>query len=937
MASAAPLEANLASAYSLEASQEEDEESEEDESNNTQEQVPLEQFAPDEQFSVTLELLQLPPEERSRENVGYKLVECIFQLVKDNKFFSELEAEMSLELSDNWYLILSGSAGVYIEEIKDSIAETEQGGPNSKKTQPGTGKEEASKIGRPGALGSDLVGEISKYRRVDKNSCVANLAEGHSFGELGLIRNDVRSAALLTHSDCLFLTLDKKSFQHCLGNFLKQKSDDKVQTLRQVLPGAKELRKLVVEQLTYFFKEATIQKDMALSTEGNKEDTLYLIVKGHAVERALSGQKDKSGGTADRPETAGACGGLFGPSGQRAQNLSSVHGGNNVGSSTVLLEELDLALLQEGCLAMQGTRDFTTAENFGGREGEIESCHTVLPLTFSPFLSKRMRDYINASALSLEDNTTPRSRVAREQGGDGWGGEGRRHQTAPTESTHPHTAVLNHGTVRQLKQQQQRRTHRYQSLQSAADRDTVELPPEVPQSIRPRLETPVVFQDPDSTLSDSAHCPIRAQKQTHKLPDPAWPPVGASTTESVATQLGRLSNRGIRSYAERSKVHPEEGSSRSCSSMDPLSSSKPLRQKTSDNRSGNGTAEGTPRSATICAQTVATVFGSHEAFEDTKTSLSIEAIAAREAAAYASSALSLGHPIVSDSALEFFFRNISRDAVNINNKFCCQCQREAQAAFQRFPNAQATSIAEAHTPWRRMGKKTDRGQMAKADKRRRAPYLPSSAYQAQEANALIPKDVAADGAKQGSVSTSQASKGAITMYSGSVNQHPTIEAYERSGQHPAMPHLVASSRQRCFTPAPEGAFMAKELREAPLPQRQQEYHHHQQLLARSLETPYLHLLLQTPELIKQMLNIKAHHHALRQIPQRLLFFLSYSLQVYSATLGRCLCKPHTKTSPVFELPADISLAPRGASCCTGRRMLAQQVAVRLETQHIDGA
>lgn len=56
-----------------------------------------------------------------------------------------------------------------------------------------------------------------------------------------------------------------------------------VQTLRQVLPGAKELRKLVVEQLTYFFKEATLQKDVPLSTEGNKEDTLYLIVKGRQL------------------------------------------------------------------------------------------------------------------------------------------------------------------------------------------------------------------------------------------------------------------------------------------------------------------------------------------------------------------------------------------------------------------------------------------------------------------------------------------------------------------------------------------------------------------------------------------------------------------------------------------------------------------------------
>lgn len=32
------------------------------------------------------------------------------------------------------------------------------------------------------------------------------------------------------------------------------------------------------------------------------------------------------------------------------------------------------------------------------------------------------------------------------------------------------------------------------------------------------------------------------------------------------------------------------------------------------------------------------------------------------------------------AALEFFFRNISRDAVNINNKFCCQYQSEAQVS-----------------------------------------------------------------------------------------------------------------------------------------------------------------------------------------------------------------------------------------------------------------
>lgn len=112
----------------------------ENETKETEDQVPLEQFATDDQFAATLELLQLPPAERSRENVRIRKgrgqrkhnniqlstwfgphaaahifndrwegeapaediriaqVKCIFELVRDNKFFAELDAEMSLEL-----------------------------------------------------------------------------------------------------------------------------------------------------------------------------------------------------------------------------------------------------------------------------------------------------------------------------------------------------------------------------------------------------------------------------------------------------------------------------------------------------------------------------------------------------------------------------------------------------------------------------------------------------------------------------------------------------------------------------------------------------------------------------------------------------------------------------------------------------------------------
>lgn len=42
----------------------------EDEAKETEDQVPLEQFAKTEHFAATLELLQLPPAERSREDVS---------------------------------------------------------------------------------------------------------------------------------------------------------------------------------------------------------------------------------------------------------------------------------------------------------------------------------------------------------------------------------------------------------------------------------------------------------------------------------------------------------------------------------------------------------------------------------------------------------------------------------------------------------------------------------------------------------------------------------------------------------------------------------------------------------------------------------------------------------------------------------------------------
>ncbi|CDI84635.1 cyclic nucleotide-binding domain containing protein, putative [Eimeria praecox] len=702
--------------------------SDEDETKEDEDRVPLDQFATNEKFAATLELLQLPPAERSRENV-----ECIFDLVRDNKFFAELDAEMSLELcrhmtyttlkkdrvvfykgdpADNWYLILAGKAGVYIEELKDA----------------------------PEREAADQ-GDLSPKQ-----------------GQ-GLIRNDVRSAALVTHSDSLFLTLDKKSFQHCLGNFLKQKTDDKVQTLRQVLPGAKELRKLVVEQLTYFFKEATLQKDVALSTEGNKEDTLYLIVKedtsvtfiqsalgrprpsplwlpsvSQVVSRALRQQRDKAVRDGSRPATAGSPKNSLPPSSRGANGaweqdravlpeLNSSPSNGETSQPSVLLEELDLALLQEGCIvnfcslffdspepfsvfafsaktqvfsiskselfkhmppsvldavrvtgllllqhlerrigkqeerirrlellhqrdATQSTGDFGSAENNAGAgEASSGTNRFMLPLTFSPFLSHQMGEYINASSISLASHFDRFTRNLL--------------------SFQPHTAVLNHATFQLLQQQKQRRTQQHQASSPASQGEPRNSKAQQQNVMAPSSAAAAAYTGSETS---SAACspqiePVSAAKTAidHSLPTLQYPQVLQGTRSVSQTSPDPRSTQPSfhrDEVLQGELLRPREARSPSrggCSGgAGGAAASVNLLKQRPANVLANLATEGCAISAASGTGTSGTTkptdaTANPESQSGADADALTEAIAAREAAACAASALALGHPIVSDA------------------------------------------------------------------------------------------------------------------------------------------------------------------------------------------------------------------------------------------------------------------------------------------------
>ncbi|CDJ50809.1 cyclic nucleotide-binding domain containing protein, putative [Eimeria brunetti] len=719
--------------------------SDEDETKEDEDRVPLEQFATNEQFAATLELLQLPPAERSRENV-----ECIFDLVRDNKFFAELDAEMSLELcrhmtyttlkqdrvvfykgdpADNWYLILAGKAGVYIEELKDA----------------------------PEREGGDQ-GDLSPKQRQ------------------GLIRNDVRSAALVTHSDSLFLTLDKKSFQHCLGNFLKQKTDDKVQTLRQVLPGAKELRKLVVEQLTYFFKEATLQKDVPLSTEGNREDTLYLIVKGdisaisiqsalgrqranplwlpsvsegegstrhlgvggketarsamgcQVVSRALRQQRDKVARDSSRPATAGSRSSSLPPASiaadcawnQDRAMLPELNGSPRNGKTSqpsVLLEELDLALLQEGCIvnfcslffdspepfsvfafsaktqvfsiskselfkhmppsvldavrvtgllllqhlerrigkqeerirrleqlhqrdATQSSGDFAAAENNSGFGGASSGTNRfLLPLTFSPFLSQQMGEYIDASSMSLASHFDRFTRNLL--------------------CFQPHTAVLNYATFQLLQQQKQRRTQRQQAASSEKQSDL--------RQSEAQKQKPVPAPSPAGAMQDNSEASSALAAQAGPTANAKGGTDHSSTPQhfsqvihgALASQKSSETKPGLSplhrddGQGEQSRPHEAPSSSGGAGKRGSTASLNIVKHRPGNflaKLTGDGSHALAPGGTGASRSTKpGDVITSAELPGTADANALTEAIAAREAAACAASALALGHPIVSDS------------------------------------------------------------------------------------------------------------------------------------------------------------------------------------------------------------------------------------------------------------------------------------------------
>eukprot|EP00743_Colponemidia_sp_Colp-15_P008225 GILK01008923.1.p1 GENE.GILK01008923.1~~GILK01008923.1.p1 ORF type:complete len:587 (+),score=107.11 GILK01008923.1:165-1763(+) len=128
-----------------------------------------------------------------------------------------------------------------------------------------------------------LTGRVSvnvPHEQTDELITVTELKAGDSFGELALVRNDRRTATIITQEYCEFMKLDKDSFNRILkGDFLKQ-SAQKVEFLIERVPNLKSLSRLNLEKVAYYFRTKIYKKDAVIIQQGQPADHVFFIVSG---------------------------------------------------------------------------------------------------------------------------------------------------------------------------------------------------------------------------------------------------------------------------------------------------------------------------------------------------------------------------------------------------------------------------------------------------------------------------------------------------------------------------------------------------------------------------------------------------------------------------------------------------------------------------------
>lgn len=140
---------------------------------------------------------------------------------------------------------------------------------------------------------------LASGEELDITGCVAELREGALIGETGLLDEQARNATVRTHAESEFLVLDSETFNRILKDDMLRKKREKLRALREILPHSvlKEGAEAVFDRIANFFKEETRALRSVLVKQGERTDSVWIILKGQCV---LLEEKEEEGITGNK-------------------------------------------------------------------------------------------------------------------------------------------------------------------------------------------------------------------------------------------------------------------------------------------------------------------------------------------------------------------------------------------------------------------------------------------------------------------------------------------------------------------------------------------------------------------------------------------------------------------------------------------------------------
>lgn len=234
------------------------------------------------------DLLKIPPYKRTNQEI-----EGICKFMSNFKFFQDLtEKEDSVKLQqdccrmltvgsfaqneyickrgdegDSFFLIIKGkvviiSENEYVYEntlnvVKDS--EHEDKGPDSRNMTP----------------------RSNKSRGSCRETEIAVLGVGQSFGEMALINDRPRYFSVKTLEPCVLAVLNKVDY-HSIAKVHEKQIIEKIEFIRN-MDAFKNWTKIAVQKLSYFFKSQNYRKGNVVYKESDPASDIYIIKEGEFV------------------------------------------------------------------------------------------------------------------------------------------------------------------------------------------------------------------------------------------------------------------------------------------------------------------------------------------------------------------------------------------------------------------------------------------------------------------------------------------------------------------------------------------------------------------------------------------------------------------------------------------------------------------------------